>query len=49
MPNKKSTSLRGKLSVLSADRESFTEVQIQLLAAVDELMSEEWPEGVKVH
>jgi len=36
MPNKKSTSLRGKLSVLSADRESFTEVQIQLLAAVDE-------------
>jgi len=36
MPNKKSTSLQGKLSVLSADRKSFTEMQIQLLAAVDE-------------
>ena len=36
MPRKKTTALRGDLSLLSRDQGSFTELQVQLLVAVDD-------------
>ena len=36
MPRKKNTALKGNLSLLSGDKGSLTELQVQLLTAVDE-------------